>query len=95
MSLEEKGKEHCHAHCCHQVGGTASWELVSWEQASQALLLKSYLVEEELFAGWYPDTEKRPYEVPAHTEQEKLDTLKKLFLGEGAMPFSLVRSSSA
>lgn len=45
MSLEEKGKEHCHAHCCHQVGGTASWELVSWEQASQALLLKSYLVE--------------------------------------------------
>lgn len=52
-------------------------------------------LQEELFAGWYPDTEKRPYEVPAHTEQEKLDTLKKLFLGEGAMPFSLVRSSSA
>lgn len=41
-----------------------------------------------------PATEKRPYEVPAHTEQEKLDPPKRLVLGEGAMPCSVPRSSS-
>lgn len=49
----------------------------------------------KLITGWYPAMEKRPYEVPAHTEQEKLDTPRRLFLGEGAMPCSLPRSRSA
>lgn len=61
-----------HAHWCHHISDTTSWELESWKQASEVLLLKSSLAEPTgpLCRGcWSQDgalPEKRPYEVPAH-----------------------------
>lgn len=40
-AADQAGGEGEGAHCSHQVSGTTSWELASWEQASKVLLLKS------------------------------------------------------